>query len=187
MRGIIGGVIAALLVLALLVVAAVEMGMVPARADGGLMPGEKWAARTSLGATVAREAPKAPYPFPDNAEAQTRGATLYVQNCAVCHGTAHSTPNSIARGMGVAPPNFTRHGVDDDPPGETYWKVEHGIRFTGMPAFDESLDEKSIWDVTYFLAHKPAELAPAARAIWENPSSVPAPTPMPSLPAPRSQ
>ncbi|MGP6156999.1 MAG: c-type cytochrome [Vulcanimicrobiaceae bacterium] len=183
MRGFVGGFIVALLVLAVAGFAAIELGMLPARADGGFLPGEKWAAHTSLDATIKREAPKAPYPYSDNAEAQTNGATLYVQNCAVCHGTAHSTPNSIAHGLGVPPPNFTRHGVDDDPPGETYWKIEHGIRFTGMPAFDKSLDEKSLWDIAFFLAHKPAELAPAARAIWENPASVPAPTPMPAPPS----
>jgi hypothetical protein len=33
------------------------------------------------------------------------------------------TPNSIARDMGVPPSNFTKHGVDDDPPGVTYWKA----------------------------------------------------------------
>ena len=105
--------------------------MVPARADGPLMPGEKWASKTSLAATIRREAPQPPYPYTQTDADIAQGARLYVQNCAVCHGTAHSTPNAIARGMGVRPPQFTKHGVDDDPEGETYWKIEHGIRFTG--------------------------------------------------------
>ncbi len=169
----------ALVVLALVAFGAVKMGLVPARADGKLLPLERWASRTSLKATINREAPKPPYPFSDSADAEKDGATLYVQNCAVCHGTAHTTPNAIALGLGVRAPQFSKNGVDDDAPGESYWKIEHGIRFTGMPAFDKSFDEKSVWAVTYFLAHKPEELAPAARAIWENPATVALPTPIP--------
>jgi thiosulfate dehydrogenase len=181
MRGFIGGFVAALLMVAVIGVTAVVTGHVPARADGALMPGEKWAAHTSLDATIQREQPQPPYPFgPPSDLDVTTGAKLYVQNCAACHGTAHTTPNSIARGLGVQPPQFNKNGVDDDPEGTTYWKIEHGIRFTGMPAYDKSLDEKAIWQMTYFLKKLPKELPPAAKAIWEDPTQVPPPTPIPS-------
>jgi mono/diheme cytochrome c family protein len=182
MRSFVGGIIATILVLCLAAYLAIVTGYLPARADGPLMPGEKWVASTALKATIAREAPKPPYPYPETDADIANGAKLYVQNCAVCHGTAHSTPNAIARGLGVKAPNFAKHGVDDDPAGETYWKIDHGIRFTGMPAFDQSLDQRSIWDVAYFLSKKPKELPPAAKAMWENPKLAPAPTPMPAKP-----
>jgi thiosulfate dehydrogenase len=182
MRRFLGGFVAALVVAVLIVLAAVQFGLVPARADGPLMPGERWAAKTSLRASIAREAPKPPYPYTQTDADIAQGAKLYVQNCAVCHGTAHTTPNAIARGMGVRPPQFGKHGVDDDPEGETYWKIEHGIRFTGMPAYAHSLDEKSIWQITYFMKRAPDNLTGEAKSIWENPSRVPPPTPMPALP-----
>ncbi len=188
MRGFVGGFVAAIILLALVVVAAIETGRVPARADGPLLPGERWASKTSLNATIGREAPKPPYPYSPATDADiVQGARLYVQNCAICHGTGHSTPDSIARGLGVKPPQFTKHGVDDDPEGETYWKIEHGIRFTGMPAFDRSLDEKSIWQIAYFLKREPKELTGDAKAMWEKPSLVPPPTPMPAIPQPAGQ
>jgi thiosulfate dehydrogenase len=188
MRGFIGGFVAALIILAVVVLTAVLTGKVPARADGALLPGEKWAARTSLRATVRREAPQPPYPFgPPTDQDVATGATLYVQNCSACHGTAHTTANAIARGLGVQAPQFNKHGVDDDPEGETYWKIEHGIRFTGMPAYDKSLDEKSIWQLTYFMKKLPKDLPPAAKSIWENPGQVPPPTPIPSVaPVPKA-
>lgn len=180
MRGFFGGFVAALIVVGVAAFAAILTGHVPARADGPMMPGEKWAAHTSLNATLSREAPKPPYPYPPSDQDIAAGAKLYVQNCAVCHGTANTNPNAIAHGLGVQPPQFNKHGVDDDPEGVTYWKIEHGIRFTGMPAYDKSLDEKAIWELTYFMKRVPHELPAGAKSIWENPSQVPPPTPMPS-------
>ncbi|HEX3463573.1 MAG TPA: cytochrome c [Candidatus Elarobacter sp.] len=183
MRAFLGGFVAALVIVVLVVLASVQFGLVPARADGPLRPGERWAAKTALDATIAREAPKPPYPFSPPSDADiVQGAKLYVQNCAICHGTAKTTPNAIARGMGVRPPQFGKHGVDDDPEGVTYWKIDHGIRFTGMPAYDQSMDQKTIWQITYFMKRAPDNLSGEAKKIWENPSLVPPPTPMPALP-----
>ena len=182
MRSFLGGVVAALVVVALVVFAAIKTGAVPAAADGPLMAGERWAAHTALNATTAREAPKPPYPYTQTDADIAQGAKLYVQNCAVCHGTANSTPNAIGRGLGVRPPQFNKHDVMDDPEGVTYWKIEHGIRFTGMPAYHPALDEKSIWQLTYFMKRTPDHLPTEAKSIWENPSKVAPPTPMPALP-----
>jgi mono/diheme cytochrome c family protein len=44
-------------------------------------------------------------------------------------------------------------GVSDDPPGETYWKVKNGIRLSGMPAFDQILNDTQIWQVSLLLAN----------------------------------
>jgi len=183
MRGFLSGFAAALVVLALLFFAAVKTGVLPARADAPPWPGERWIARTALNAAIARQAPKPPYPYSPAPDPEiANGATLYVQNCAVCHGTAHSTPNAIARGLGVRPPQFAKHPVDDDPEGVTYWKVEHGIRMTAMPAYDMTLDEKAIWQMTYFLKHLP-ELPPKAKAIFENPTLAAPATPLPEMSA----
>ncbi len=187
MRAFTGGCVAALIVIGLAVFGAIQTGSVPARADGALMPGERWAARTALAATLKREAPQPPYPYTQTDADIASGAKLYVQNCAVCHGTGRSTPTAIARGMGVRPPQFAKDDVMDDPEGVTYWKIEHGIRFTGMPFFRPALDEQSIWQLTYFLKRVPDHLPAAARTIWEHPETVPPPTPMPALPQTRGQ
>jgi hypothetical protein len=56
-----------------------------------------------------------------------------------------------------------------------------------MPAFGKSLDEKAIWQITYFMKRVPDSLPAAAKSIWENPAQVAPPTPMPALPErPRS-
>ena len=178
MRSYVIGFVAALAAVALMGFGVIQTGALPARGD--VAPGamEKWVAHASLNATLAREAPKPPYPYPPTTADLTAGAKLYVQNCAVCHGTAHAGQTAIGHGLAIEAPQFAQHGVDDDPEGVTYWKIEHGVRFTGMPAFNKSLTEKQIWQLTYFMKHLP-ELPAAANAIWEHPSSVPPATPVP--------
>ena len=56
-------------------------------------------------------------------------------------------------------------GVSDDPPGETYWKVENGIRLTGMPAYNKVLTQTQMWQVTVLLADADKPLPPAALDI----------------------
>jgi mono/diheme cytochrome c family protein len=53
--------------------------------------------------------------------------------------------------------------VTDDPIGVTYWKVTHGIRLSGMPAFDTLLQENQRWQVSLLLAHAD-KLSPSVQA-----------------------
>jgi len=51
-----------------------------------------------------------------------------------------------------APQLFTPRGmVTDDPAGVTYWKVNNGIRLSGMPSFHAALTDDQMWQVTALL------------------------------------
>jgi mono/diheme cytochrome c family protein len=171
MRNFVAGMLTVIAVVIVVGFVLVWFGYVPAAADApGPFPGEKWAANHALDATIDREAPPAPYPFGPATDAViTAGAKLYIQNCAVCHGSAGSDESNVAKGLYIRAPQFTKHGVDDDPAGETYWKIEHGIRFTGMPSFKGTLTEEQIWQIAYFLKRGSADLPPAADAVWHQP------------------
>jgi len=184
MRPFLLGVFVALAGVAIVAFGIIQTGAVPARQD--IRPGklEIWMAHTSLNATIEREAPKPPYPYgPPSEQDYVAAAVLYVQNCSVCHGTAHGTPTAIARGFSVRAPQFGKHGVEDDPEGETYWKIAHGIRMTAMPSFGATLDQRAIWQLTYFMKHMDA-LPARAHAIWEDPKLAPPPTALPAPSAP---
>jgi thiosulfate dehydrogenase len=165
------GILAVIVVGAVAALGAVWFGLMPAAADSpGFFPGEKWAAGHALDATIAREAPNEPYPFGPVTDATiVAGAKGYMANCAVCHGSAGSDESNIAKGLYVKAPQFPKHGVADDPAGDTYWKIEHGIRFTGMPAFKGNLTEEQIWQISYFLKHGTDNLPPKADAVWHQP------------------
>ena len=149
--------------------AVLRAGLIPANADAN--PGwlETWAAGTSLDATVAREAPKGPNPVPLTDANLIAGIDLYGQHCAICHGTAKgdASASPIAKGEYPAPPQLATDGVEDDPEGYSFWKIAHGIRWTGMPAWRGTLNDEQIWTLALFLKHMD-KLPPAAEQAWQN-------------------
>ena len=168
MRGFILGVLVTLVVAFATGYLVLRGGLIPANADtapGGL---EKWAARTSLRATMDRDAPKGPNPVALNDANLSEGVTLYGKNCAICHGTAqgNASASALAKGENPRPPQLGSHGVEDDPEGVSFWKVKHGVRWTGMPAWKASLTDQQIWTVALFLKHMD-KLTPGAQQAWE--------------------
>ena len=123
-------------------------GHAPVAVTSPEMPMEGKMARMALHAYMD----KLPHPAPavPADEANTvAGAQVYKENCAVCHSLPGGEKSAIADGMFPKPPHLFRGmGVTDDEPWETYWKVENGIRMTGMPGFKGRLSETQIWQVT---------------------------------------
>lgn len=155
----------------LAVYAALSFGLVPANADARPSALERWAAGTSLRATIAREASTAPDPLPVTDQNLDAGIKLYAANCMVCHAASDAKPSNIGSGLYQHPPRLADRGVEKDPEGETYWKIAHGIRLTGMPAFGASLTDTQIWQITMFLKHMD-KLPPEPDAQWKQQPSV---------------
>ena len=168
LKGLIAGVaITAVAVLAGAYILLVS-GFIPANADA--TPGwmETWIAGTSLDATLNREAPKGPNPIAPTDTNLIDGINLYAQHCAICHGTADGTASAsaVAKGLYPTPPQLATDGVEDDPEGVSFWKIKHGIRWTGMPSWGASLTDQQIWTVALFLKHMD-KLPPTAQDAWE--------------------
>jgi thiosulfate dehydrogenase len=145
-------------VLGVLVVFAViwgyfAMGMAPAATSASPMPFEKFLAHKALQAAIG-DAEKRPSPVDISETNLLHGVFVYRENCSVCHGVPAGKVTNIAKGMYPKPPQFfAGHGVTDDPVGETFWKVQNGIRLTGMPGFQAALSETEMWQVSQLLAH----------------------------------
>jgi len=147
-------------------------GSAPVATDSAPMPMEKYLAKKALHAVLDREMPKS-VPIAADEVNFLAGAQVYKDHCAVCHGLAGRPATAIARGMFPKPPELMQgKGVTDDEPGETYWKVEHGIRLTGMPGFRASLTETQAWQVSLLLAN--ADKLPASvRTLLAPPAAQP--------------
>lgn len=157
---------ATVVVLCLVGVVMVNVGAFPANADSKPGPIETWAAKTSLHATLDRDARALQNPLPVNDSTLTLGVRLYGIRCAVCHGAADGKPSPIATGLYQKAPQFAKHDVTDDPVSQTYWKITHGIRLTGMPAFSRTLKPEQRWAIALFLSRQDS-LPPGALAAWK--------------------
>ncbi len=144
----------------------ISLGYAPANADAKPSSVERFIAMHALHAAIHRLAPKGPNPVASTDANVIDGIKLYAKNCAVCHGGAMGERSNIAEGLYQKPPQLAMDGVEDDPAGATYWKIAHGIRMTGMPAFDGTLSQEQIWKIALFLKRMNS-LSPAAEKVWD--------------------
>ena len=154
-KGFILGIIFTVLVAAAGGYYALSSGLIPANADAKPGQIETFIAGTSLQATLEKDAQKEPNPVQLTDENLINGIKLYETNCAICHGTAEgeTSASPIAKGEYPSPPQLATDGVEDDPEGWTFWKIKHGIRWTGMPAWKDELSDQQMWTLALFLKH----------------------------------
>ncbi len=175
------GVIVTLIVLAAIGYGLLASGSIPAGADATPSGFEIWATNLDLSAAIKRDAPKGPNPVAATDANLVEGVTLYGRYCAACHGTAagNADRTPIAKGEYPSPPQLGTDGVEDDPEGVTYWKIDHGIRLTGMPSWKPTLTDRQMWTLALFLKHMD-KLPPKADAAWK---ALPSPFQSPTAPA----
>ena len=139
------------------VLAYLSYGSVPVAVGDKPFPMEGTIAHRAMNARIDREAPKASpiEPSPTNL---LIGAQIYRDNCSGCHGYYGQSSPFGKHIFPGAPQLWAPHGngivgVSDDPVGETYWKVRNGMRLSGMPAFNNLLNETQMWQVSVLLAN----------------------------------
>ena len=147
--GIVVGIVAVLV----FVYVYMATGSLPVATAASPLPLEKKLANMDLRARAMKEMPKE-IPIQTTEENLRAGAKVYIQQCAACHGLPGEPRPAISTAMFPPPPQlYTKEGsVADDPPAETYWKVQNGIRLTGMPAFKGILSDTELWQVALLLA-----------------------------------
>ena len=128
-------------------------GMAPVATADSPLPYEKKIASKSKNAHM-RKQPLPASPVAADEPNLLAGAKVYKEQCANCHGLPGQPAPAISEGMYPhSPLLFKGKGVTDDPPGETHWTVENGIRLTGMPSFKNTLTDTQLWQVTQLLAN----------------------------------
>ena len=147
-KGLILGILLGVLLIAGGVYYYFSSGMAPVATSAAPMPFEKKLANVGQHAYLNKLPHLEPQVPADDAN-MLSGAKVFKENCAVCHGLPGAPKTAVAQGMYPAPPQlFHGVGVTDDDAWESYWKVENGIRMTGMPGFKGQLTEPQIWQVS---------------------------------------
>ena len=90
-------------------------------------------------------------------EALQAGLEHYADHCAACHANDGSGESDFGRGMYPPPPDMRREETQRLTDGELFYIIEHGIRFTGMPAFGtgHAEDAEESWQLVHFIRHLP--------------------------------
>jgi mono/diheme cytochrome c family protein len=144
-------------------------GNAPVSAADPSLPLEELVINTALRRQPAASRDVQP-PIPVSDEHLQAGAKVYIQQCAVCHGTPKQPVSKVASGMYPPPPQlFHGEGVTRSPVGETYWKIAQGVRLSGMPAFRRSLSDAEMWEVTLLVANAQNLPSTVAGALDERP------------------
>ncbi|WP_159912962.1 c-type cytochrome [Pantoea sp. 18069] len=96
-----------------------------------------------------------------------RGAASFHDKCVQCHGAPGVAQSAIGLSMQPLPGPLVdakRHWR----PRELYWVVRHGIKMTGMPAWQYRLADAEIWDLVAFMQQLP-QLDAMQYAQWTRP------------------
>jgi mono/diheme cytochrome c family protein len=102
-----------------------------------------------------------------------RGAAVYRDNCAQCHGAPGVAQQNFAQAMQPLPGPL----VDASQrwqARELYWITRNGIKMSGMPAWEFHLADADIWAVVAFMERLPT-LSAGAYAAATAPASPAAP------------
>jgi thiosulfate dehydrogenase len=187
-KGIIVGILLAILLIAGCGYFYFATGRAPVATTDPPMPFEKKFAHMALDARIEKEKVPAS-PVVADEKSYLSGAEVYKENCAVCHGLPDQPKTKIAEGMFPPPPQlFHGTGVSDDPASETYWKAENGIRLTGMPGFKGRLTETQIWEVSVLLANSdkiPDSVKSSLNGKTASPDAIPAMSAAPPKSSPK--
>jgi mono/diheme cytochrome c family protein len=91
-----------------------------------------------------------------NEESVRNGMAHFADHCAQCHAN-DGTGAAIGKDMFPPTPDLRASTTQSLGDGELFYILEHGVRFTGMPAFaTDTLDgEESSWHLVNFIRHLP--------------------------------
>lgn len=121
-----------------------------------------WMLITTLRQSVFAHAQAIQAPNLDDPALTRRGMVLYDQYCVPCHGAPGIPLEAIGMGLTPLPKNLAetaRHWRSE----QIYWVVRHGLKMTGMPAWEYRFGEEDLWAIAGFVKTMPGVSGPHAR------------------------
>ncbi len=119
---------------------------------------------TSLRRSVKLRTSDVEVPALDDADRAINGFKLFHTHCVQCHGAPGIAPQPFALGLTPAPASLVA-AAQEWSAAEIQWMIRHGIKMTGMPAWQYRMSDEEIWDVVAFMKVLPT-LSPADYEGW---------------------
>jgi mono/diheme cytochrome c family protein len=174
MRGFLVGIVFTLIVLVAGAWWCVKQGYIDFAADQQPSIVEDKVAMAAVDASTDRRAGDAKNPLQPTEANLTAGAQLYLDHCAGCHGLPANPDSQFARSFNPPVPEFFKDAPDMSD-SQNFYIIQHGVRWTGMPAWNKTLSETQVWQLATFLANI-EKLPPSAQKILGSQGATPAPT-----------
>src|SRR5215813_6175716 len=141
-----------------------RLGLWPVAATARPPHLESSSGQAILRASLSRRAAGLTNPFQPSNEVLLVGQKIFKTNCAGCHGTPGQPSQWGAQNFYPRVPQFA-----DQPPAlsapQMFVAIKHGIRYSGMGAWDGMMSDEEIWKVATFLEHI-GSLPPEVQANW---------------------
>ena len=94
-------------------------------------------------------------PLPDTEQVIDEGRQVFIQSCALCHGTDGHGETYIGRNMNPPAMDMTSPHVQHWSDAELFWIIRNGVRLTGMPGWESAVSEKETWELARFIHNLP--------------------------------
>jgi mono/diheme cytochrome c family protein len=88
-------------------------------------------------------------PVPSNPTSLKEGKSLYVTNCAPCHGNKGKGDGPAAAALSPKPADHTSATIQSEKDGSLFWKISQGNK--PMPAYSTMLTETQRWELVDFI------------------------------------
>jgi mono/diheme cytochrome c family protein len=170
--GFLGGFLAALVMLALIVAAVIYGGVYNVAATEPHAAWGEWILDTAMQRSVALRAAAVSAPDRFSDEDVRSGVQVFDGKCAPCHGAPGRERGEIAKGMRPQPPDLSEASRRWSN-AELFWIAKHGIRMTGMPAFGPTHDDRQLWTVVAFVRRLPDMTPEQYKRMGERPATPP--------------
>lgn len=167
------GIIVTLGVLLVIAIVVVDFGLMSFRADQTPSDFESKYAMKAVDSSTKRGAANLKNPTLPSDLNLLDGMRAYKTNCAGCHGDPAQPKSPLAEAFYPPAPQFLSD-MPDMPDNENFYIIKHGIRFTGMPAWDKLVTDDQIWKVATFLSHMD-KLPPSVDQEWKRPAQAATP------------
>ncbi len=159
------GCLVATVIVLLTVFCCVRFGLVDPRADIPVNALDRSVAMPALDASVDRRAPEMRNPLQPTDANLIAGMTMYQQHCSSCHGDVSHHQGMLADALYPRPPQFIED-TPDMPENQNFYILQHGIRYSGMPAWKQTYNDRQLWQMTTFLSHM-HKLPPSVSSLWQ--------------------
>ena len=94
-------------------------------------------------------------PLPNNPQVASQGQQIFLQSCAICHGTDGHGQTTLGQGMYPPVMDLTSPHVQHWDDSEMFWIVQNGVRMTGMASWKGAISPDDTWKLVIFIHQLP--------------------------------